>query len=164
MNVLLALSVGSLYSHAQATQSSPLQIADATENATYPVTHIAGLMGTRANLKGDLSLSETARRFTGPGFHVEIPVSQIEAISIGDERVETGVSAGAVTQKSVDLLTVEHGDENGGYHGMVLAASHDVALRLKDQISSRLTISDRAHRSVRCTLARRVQCIALLEQ
>ncbi len=150
LTALLSLTVGSLHSHAQAAQTSPLEIADARETAKYPVTHIAGLSGTTSNLKGDLSLSQTALRFTSAGSHVEIPVSHIEAISIGDERVETGGGAGlilrlaapplgAVTQKSIDLLTIEYRDEDGGYHGTVLAASKDVAERLKGQLSARLT-------------------------
>ena len=155
LTALLSLTVGSLHSHAQATQTSPLEIADATETATYPVTHIAGLSGTTSDLKGDLSLSQTALRFTSAGSHEEIPVSHIEAIFIGDERVETGGGAGlilrlaapplgAVTQKSIDLLTIEYRDEDGGYHGTVLAASKDVAERLKGQLSSRLTTDDGA--------------------
>jgi hypothetical protein len=132
-----------------------LEIADATETATYPVTQIAGLSGATANLKGDLSLSQNELRFTSAGFQVEIPVSHIEAISIGDERVETGGGAGlilrlaapplgAVTQKSIALLTIEYRDETGGYHGTVLAASEQVAERLKGQLSSRITPADEA--------------------
>jgi len=152
---LLALSVASFHSQAQAAQSSQLEIADATETATYPVTQIAGLSGATANLKGDLSLSQNELRFTSAGFHVEIPVSHIEAISIGDERVETGGGAGlilrlaapplgAVTQKSIDLLTIEYRDETGGYHGTVLAASEQAAERLEGQLSSRITPADEA--------------------
>ncbi len=150
LTALLALTVGSLHSHAQATQTSPWEIADATETANYPVTHIAGLSGATSDLKGDLSLSQTALRFTSAGFHVEIPVSHIEAVSLGNERIEFGGSAGlllrlaappvgTVTQKSIDLFTIEYRDVDGGYHGTVFATSKDIAERLKGQLSARLT-------------------------
>jgi hypothetical protein len=102
-----------------------------TANPTgYEVTQITGLHDA-----GQLTLSDTDLQFTNVEYKAEIPFTRMTSVSIGNERIETGGKTGrvartvipfgggmalaTVTQKSVDLLTIEYLDLKGGYHGVV---------------------------------------------
>jgi hypothetical protein len=100
------------------------------------VVYVAGLEDVRPGSTGSLSLTLSAVAFVGRAAAAgEIPLDRITAVYLGDERVATGgttakvarhipiygfgAAMGAVTNKSVDLLTIEFQDNNSGYHGAV---------------------------------------------
>ena len=119
------------------------------------MTQIAGLLDAKPNIKGQLTMSDTALGFSSPGFTAQIPFTRITSVSTGDIRIETGGTTGrivrqvipfgggmavaTVTQKAVDLLTIEYEDPNGGYHGAVFYVPKLSAKILSDRAASQLS-------------------------
>ena len=123
--------------------------------AEYEVTQIAGLPDAKPNIKGQLTMSDTNLRFMSPEFKEEIGFNRMTSVSIGDERIETGGKTGrivrtvipfggglavaTITQKSVDLLTIEYKDLKGGYRGVVFFVPKSAAKVLSDRLTSQLS-------------------------
>ncbi len=121
----------------------------------YEATQIAGLSDAKPNTKGQLTLTATGLSFTNSHFKTEIPFTRITSTSSGVVRVETGGKTGqiaravipyggglavaTVTQKSVDLLTIEYLDLTGGYHGAVFYVPSASAQTLNGRISRQLS-------------------------
>jgi hypothetical protein len=100
-------------------------------------------------------LGSEALEFNVGEIHATIPLNQITAVNIGDERTERGGTAGQVarkvipfgggpalgvaSQKSVDLLTVEYRDPQQGYHGAVFVLPTKQALGLQQKILTKVT-------------------------
>lgn len=137
---------------AQPAQNEPVQ---QTKSADLMVTHIAGLPDTKPNVKGLLALDREGLIFSNSTIHAGIPLSRIEAVSIGDERSEPGGKPGAIARKAipygagaalgviqsktVDILTIEYLDADEGYHGAVFVLPRKQAA----DIQRRLTASIR---------------------
>jgi hypothetical protein len=99
------------------------------------VVYVAGLNDLKQNASGSLKIAADDLVFSTKDLHAQIPLRQITSVSVGDERVATGGTsaklarkipvfgfgavAGAVTSKTVDVLTIEYQDANSGYHGAV---------------------------------------------
>ena len=115
------------------------------------VKALIGLPGIAPNSVGTLSFNGRNLRFTTEQGFAEIPHQRMIEASSGDERVETGGTAGqiarmlipyggglavgAVTHKKVGLLTLEFVDASGEYHGAVFVLDADdipAALELLD--------------------------------
>ena len=121
----------------------------------YEATQITGLPDAKQNLKGQLHLSAMNLLFTSPEFRAEIPFTHIKSVSIGNERIETGGKVGLVarkvipyggglalatiTQKSVDLLTVDYFDTEGRDHGAVFFMPKLSAKIFIDQLEPQLS-------------------------
>ena len=121
----------------------------------YEVTQILGLPDAKPNIKGQLSMSDTALLFANPEFKAEIPFTGMTSVSIGNVRIETGGKTGlimrkvipygggmalaTITQKSADLLTIEYVDLKGGYHGAVFFVPKSSAKILSELMVSQLS-------------------------
>jgi hypothetical protein len=117
--------------------------------------YLVGLPDVEARSNGDLSLSFDALEFGSGELHADIPLKQITAVNIGNERTEKGGTAGQVarrvipfggepalavaSQKWVDLLTVEYRDSDQGYHGAVFVLPTNQALGLRQKILAKVT-------------------------
>jgi hypothetical protein len=109
--------------------------SDASSGDLAHVIYLVGLPDATPLTQGELHLSYDALEFNSGEIHPAIPLKQITAVNIGDERTEKGGTVGEVarrvipfgggpalgvaSQKSVDLLTVEYRDSDLGYHGAV---------------------------------------------
>jgi hypothetical protein len=117
--------------------------------------YLAGLPDAKPRTQGELRLEPEAVEFNSGEIHAAIPLNQIIAVNIGDERTEKGGVAGQVAgraipfgggaalglvlQKSVDLLSVEYRDPNQGYHGAVFVLPTKQALGLQQEILGKVT-------------------------
>ncbi|WP_263418091.1 hypothetical protein [Terriglobus albidus] len=97
--------------------------------------HLIGLIESKPNIEGILSISPTTITFATSSGQTTIERARIFAISAGDMHMEKGGTLGrfsrkvipygggsviaAVTHKQVDLLTVEFRDAHDAYHGAV---------------------------------------------
>ena len=104
-------------------------------------TLLAGLSEVKAKTKGYLSLTPSALLFTTPAGSTSVPRDEILTVTTGDVRVETGGTTGkitralipfgggavvaTVTNKQVDLLTIEFRDEHNALHGAVFLLPKD---------------------------------------
>lgn len=146
----IALSLTAPRSAVAQSASSP-----ETQKLTgYEVTQITGLPQAKPNIKGRLTMPEKHVIFTNSEFTADIPFARITSVSIGNERMETGgktgrilrtiipygggIAVATVTQKAVDLLTIEYLDLQGGYHGAVFFVPKLSAKALTDRMSSQL--------------------------
>jgi hypothetical protein len=136
---------------AQPAQNEPVQ---RSKSADLMVTEIAGLPDTKPNVKGLLTLDQEGLVFSNSTIHASVPLSRIEAVSIGDERSEPGGKPGAIARKvipygggpalgviqnkTVDILTIEYRDAHEGYHGAVFVLpkkrAADIQRRLRVSI------------------------------
>ena len=121
------------------------------------VVYVAGLADVRPNSSGSLSLTQNTVVFANKEVDGVIALDRITTVSIGDERVATGgyvgkaarlipiygigSAMGAVTNKSIDLLTIEYLDQNDGYHGAVFEVPKTQAVVAQQQIESRTVAS-----------------------
>jgi hypothetical protein len=133
--------------------------------------HIAGLPDVRTNLKGNLTLTPESLVFTAKDTDEALPRARIVNVFIGDQRTlpwgTTGsvargaiplafiaigplgglagaggqAAAGALTNKKVDLLTVEFIDAHDGYHGVVFQLPSQQAARIRDQLVATVSAS-----------------------
>jgi hypothetical protein len=129
------------------SDASPVDLAHAI--------YLVGLPDVGARTKGDLSLSFDALEFNSGELHADIPLKQITAVNIGDERTEKGGTAGQVarrlipfgggpalavaSQEWVDLLTVDDRDSDQGYHGAVFVLPTKQELGLQQKILAKVT-------------------------
>jgi hypothetical protein len=123
--------------------------------AQHNVVHVAGLDEVKANVSGDLTLSPTAVTFSNKNVTTSIPRERIVNVFTGDQRTEpwgtTGkiarkvipfggsVALAVVTNKKVDLLTIEYRDLHDAYHGVVFVLPVQKASVVKDQLLASLT-------------------------
>ncbi|WP_263383576.1 hypothetical protein [Granulicella arctica] len=129
---------------------------EGTSSSTgYDVTQITGLPDAKPNIKGRLTTTDTKLLFTNLEFKAEIPFARMTHVSIGNERIETGgktgrivrmmipygggVAVATITQKSVDLLTIEYLDQKGGYHGAVFVVPMASAKILSARMTSHMS-------------------------
>jgi hypothetical protein len=121
---------------------------------SVPARVLIGLPGIDPNTPGELIVGPSTVRFAAvQGGRAEILRHRILSVSVGDERIETGGTAGriarilipyggglalgAVTHKKVSLLTIEYLDSDGQYHGAVfLVSAEDLAGPLEPLQSS----------------------------
>ena len=115
---------------------------------------LAGLLDAKANAKGVLTLTPDALVFDDSNARTLIAVNRIIAVSTGDERLEKGGTAGevarkaipygggaalgAVSQKSVDLLTVEYRDVHEGYHAAVFMLPTKQAAEIQQETQQKI--------------------------
>lgn len=116
------------------------------------VTEFIGLPEVKAKTKGSLAISPTEIIFTAPSGQASIDRNRMISASSGDERIETGGKKGKVirliannvapygsggvlglvTQRQIDLLTIEFRDKHDAYHGTVFVlpkGEADLALK-----------------------------------
>lgn len=117
--------------------------------------YLVGLPDAKPRTQGEIHLGPEALEFNSGKIHAAIPLNQITAVSIGDERTEKGGVVGQVAgraipfgggaalglalQKSVDLLSVEYRDSHQGYHGAVFVLPTKQALGLQQKILAKVT-------------------------
>jgi hypothetical protein len=141
--------------HAQASPSSLKDSAPGSSSFNQPnVIHVDGLTEVKANVSGDLTLSATALTFSNKTVTTSIPRERIVNVFTGDQRTEPwgltgkiarkvipyggGAALGAVTNRKVDLLTVEYRDIHDGYHGVVFVLPLQKAAAVKDNVLASL--------------------------
>jgi len=152
-----AMLVANLVSlRAQMASPSPNDAASASSSLTqHNVIHVAGLEEVKANVSGDLTLSLQTLTFSNKNVVTSIPRERIVNAFIGDQRTEPwgttgkiarkiipyggGAALGAITNKKVDLLTVEYLDIHDGYHGVVFVLPSQKATAVRDDILANLT-------------------------
>ena len=126
-----------------------------SDTSAYEATQVMGLPDAKPSIKGQLTLSNTELQFANQDFTGQIPFIRITSVSVGNQRVETGGKTGSIarkvipygggmalatiTQKSVDLFTIEYVDPKGGYHGAVFFMPKASAQVLSDRMASRLS-------------------------
>ena len=132
-------------------------VSEDTGASSGDLTHaiyLVGLSDAKPGTQGQLHLDPEALEFNSGEIHAAIPLNQITAVNIGDERTERGGTAGQVarrvipfgggpalgvaSQKSVDLLTVEYRDPQQGYHGAVFVLPTKQALGLQQKILAKI--------------------------
>jgi hypothetical protein len=142
--------------HAQ-TAIQPLDDANSGSISLiqHNVIHVAGFEEAKANVSGDLALSPLTLTFSNKNVSTSIPRERIFNAFIGDQRTEPwgttgkiarkiipyggGAALGAVTNRKVDLLTVEYRDIHDGYHGVVFVLPVQKAAVVRDNIMANLT-------------------------
>jgi hypothetical protein len=118
------------------------------------VVYVAGLADVKPNSSGSLSLTPSSVAFVSKGVEGTIAFDRITVVSVGNERIATGgvggkvvraipffgfgAAMGAVTNKSVGLLTIEYVDKDGGQHGAVFEVPKTQVDFAQKQISSRI--------------------------
>jgi hypothetical protein len=138
-------------------QNSAPTTSDRVENPSgesATVIHLAGLPDVKADAKGTLTLTPDALVFNTGNAPALIAANRIVTVSTGDERVERGGTAGkmsrllpfgvgpalgVVSQKSVDLLTVEYRDVHEGYHAAVFMLPTKQAAEIQQKILAETT-------------------------
>jgi hypothetical protein len=121
----------------------------------HNVVHVAGFEEVKANVSGDLALSPAELTFSNKNVSTSIPRQRIFNAIIGDQRTEPwgttgqiarkiipyggGAALGAITNRKVDLLTVEYRDIHNGYHGVVFVLPVQKAAAVRDLILANLT-------------------------
>ena len=121
----------------------------------HNVIHVAGFEEVKANVGGDLTLSPADLTFSNKSVSTSIARERIFNAFIGDQRTEPwgttgqiarkiipyggGAALGALTNKKVDLLTVEYRDSHDGYHGVVVVLPVQKAAAVRDNILANLT-------------------------
>ena len=114
--------------------------------------YIAGLDNLKQNSLGSLRITSDGLVFSTHDAHEHIPLQQITSVYIGDERVATGgtsakvarkifllgfgAAAGALTSKTVDVLTIEYQDGQSGYHGVVFEVPRSQAEIARQQLAT----------------------------
>jgi hypothetical protein len=148
-----AASMQTLY--AQPGEAPSVNVTSAASSNSWhssQATLLAGLTGMKENAKGSLSLSPTALIFATPASHASIDRATILSVSVGDERVEMGGTAGritravipfgggvalaTVTNKQISLLTIQFRDDHDALHGVVFLLPKNEALLAQQQIGS----------------------------
>jgi hypothetical protein len=133
--------------HAAGSESSSL--------VQHNVVYVAGLDEVKPNVSGDLTLSPAALTFSNKNVTTSIPRERIVNVSTGEQRTEPWGTTGeiarkvipfggsvvlaVVTNKKVDLLTVEYRDIHDGYHGAVFVLPAQRAAAVRDSILANLT-------------------------
>lgn len=154
---IVAALVGGFLAQPAKAQGNTATDAPATPAAwsSDHVLYVTGLADVKPDSEGSLSLTPSTISFVGKSAAGEIRFSQITGVYAGDERVATGgtgakvarhipffgfgAAVGAVTNKKVDLLTIEYRDKNGGVHGVVFEIPKTQALIAQQQLSSLAT-------------------------
>lgn len=114
------------------------------------VVYVAGAADLKQNASGSLSMTADDLVFSAGDVHAQIPLRQITSVFTGDERVATGgatakvvrlipvfgigAAVGAVSNKTVDVLTVEYRDTHLGYHGAVFEVPKGQAEAARKQL------------------------------
>jgi hypothetical protein len=152
-----------LFAVAGSMQTLPAQPAEAPAgSATSAVssdtwhsdqaTLLAGLTGIKEKTKGSLSLSPTALVFATTEGRASIDRATMLSVTIGDERMETGGTAGritravipfgggaavaTVTNKQISLLTIQFLDDHNALHGAVFLLPKNEAILAQQQLGS----------------------------
>jgi hypothetical protein len=138
--------------HAQGPPASEPAFTAALWHSDKTV-YVAGLNDVKPSSAGSLSLTQKEVVFENKKTEGVIPFDRISAVFIGDERVATGgtvgtvarllpygagIAMGAVTNKTVDLLTIEYRDKNNGYHGAVFEVPKTQAAVAQQLLASRI--------------------------
>lgn len=150
----LCLAVPHIGNAQNSTTKTP-EGADISSGERSDVIYLAGLPDAKANAKGMLTLTPDALVFNNRNARALIAVNRITAVSTGDERSERGGTAGkvarkvilfgvgpalgVVSQKSVDLLTVEYRDVHEGYHAAVFMLPTRQAAEIQQKILAETT-------------------------
>jgi hypothetical protein len=116
---------------------------------------ILTIRDVRTNFKGSLTLTPEALVFTAKNTSEPLPRARIVNVFIGDQRTlpwgTTGMvvrkvipygggsAVAALTNKKVDLLTVEFIDAHEGYHGAVFQLPSQEAASIRDQLVPTVT-------------------------
>jgi hypothetical protein len=111
---------------------------------------LTGLPGIAPRTDGAILLNHTMLRFQAGEQHADIARRRIISVTSGEERIETGGTAGkvtrmlipyggglvvgAITHKKVSLLTIEYLDISGQYHGAIFLAPADDIANLEQEI------------------------------
>jgi hypothetical protein len=115
-------------------------------------TLLVGLTGIKNNAKGSLLLSPTALIFSTAESHASIDRATMLSVSVGDERMEMGGTAGRITRavipfgggaavatvsnKEVSLLTIQFRDDHDALHGAVFLLPKNEAVAAQQQLGS----------------------------
>jgi hypothetical protein len=147
--LLLVAALNSSLGFAQSSPSPSSEGSPATWQSDS-VVYVAGLQDIKPGSTGNLRLTPDTLAFTTKAAQGEIPFNRMTSVSIGQERVATGgisakivrkipiygigTVAGAATNKSVGLLTVEYRDIHGGHHGVVFEVPKTQAAIAQQQL------------------------------
>jgi hypothetical protein len=149
---LLVSAIGVVFVAGAASEfSQQLATPQASQTTSIPhVTCVIGLENIKPNTKGTLSLLPNGLEFATNKNKVDISIASIQDVFTGQEsRQDVGGAAGTVTKAaipygggrivslfshSVEVLTVEYVDSNGGFHGTVFVLPAGKATALKNQL------------------------------
>jgi hypothetical protein len=155
--VLCAILVANtMVLHAQTALQPPDNAASGSSSLIQSnVIYVAGLEEVKANVSGDFTLSPAALTFSNKNVSTSIGRERIVNVFTGDQRTEPwgttgkiarkiipyggGAALGALTNKKVDLLTVEYRDPLDAYHGVVFVLPAQKAAAVRDLILASLT-------------------------
>src|SRR5580698_1677718 len=103
--------------------------------------HLIGMPEVRPKVEGKLIITQQEIMFDKKGLRGTVPISDVTAVHVGDEKVEKGgvparlikmaipygggAAVSAVYRGQVDILTIEFHDGSGSYHGMVFQLQKD---------------------------------------
>ena len=129
--------------------------SESTPSNKLSVVYVAGLDEVKPGVNGDFTLSPASLTFNNKSVGTSIPRDRIVNAYVGDQRTEPWGTTGkiarkiipygggevlsAVTNKKVDLLTVEYRDVHDGYHGVVFVLPTQKASAVRDNILAELT-------------------------
>jgi hypothetical protein len=150
---LLQLAAIGVVFVAMAGSALSQQLATPQASQTISMPHVKcviGLENIKPNVKGTLSLLPNGLEFATGKNKVDISTASIQDIFTGQEsRQDVSGPAGTVAKAgipygggrivslfshSVEVLTVEYVDSNGGFHGTVFVLSPGNATVLKNQL------------------------------
>jgi hypothetical protein len=155
MNCLKTTILCTMLAASSITLSAQTDLQTPATNATAitdlkNVVHIAGLNEVKPNVSGDLTLSLQGLTFHNK--HVESSIARERIVNayLGSERTEPWGTTGKIarkiipygggevlstlTNKKVDVLTVEYRDIHDGYHGAVFVLPAQTAAAVRDSL------------------------------
>jgi hypothetical protein len=155
MNCLKTTILCTMLAASSITLSAQTDLQTPATNATAitdlkNVVHIAGLDEVKPNVSGDLTLSLQGLTFHNK--HVESSIARERIVNayLGSERTEPWGTTGKIarkiipygggevlstlTNKKVDVLTVEYRDIHDGYHGAVFVLPAQTAAAVRDSL------------------------------
>jgi hypothetical protein len=166
---LLLIGILSVSAHGQIAQSQPALVQSPISQWRSPhAQSVVGLPNVKANETGALEVSTNSLTFSGKSSEATIPLQSVFAVSAGNERVElwgmkgtllrmampngAGLFAATFMHHRVDMLTVEYGGQDGGYHAAVFFLPAKEAARAAQAIAA-APIAHREPQSEECSSA-----------
>jgi hypothetical protein len=111
---------------------------------------LMGAENIKRNARGMLAIQNDAMQFTAGQLAAKVPVKSIDDIFSGAEMTQSGGTVGAITKvalpygggralslllrSKIDILTLTYRDDNGGFHGVILALPKGQGAQVRAQL------------------------------